>query len=433
MEPVKIITDIFLYIFEAWVFGFYANLISNPRKKTALRISCIAIGYIALLIIYEWNNLIATGISIVVINAFLLSFLYKINVKSALFHAFVLFGILAASEVVTMAIVTLVANGSFDFSKTDHSTYVLDVIISKLVYFALLVMIASPFAKSKNKQFSVKAYWILLIVPLSSIVTATLLRNVAITSELSSKNYILWIVSAVLLLFSNIIVFVLFQISQKNAADLSELKAIQLQNETDAKYLNILEQSNKDMQIFAHDMKNHLTQIRSAASFDDAKQYLDAIYPELEKFSSVGISQNKMLDLIISKYLRLCESKNIAFSVDVKTANLHYIADTDLSALLNNLLDNAVEAAEKSDNGFVKLAVFSKNQLYDGLTVLNSCCTVPLTRGEQLETTKSNKKLHGIGIKSILKVVEKYNGIYDWNYNESTKTFETIIAFPNQK
>lgn len=433
MEPVKIVTDIFLYIFEAWVFGFYANLISNPRKKTALRISCIAIGYIALLIIYEWNNLIATGISIVVINAFLLSFLYKINVKSALFHAFVLFGILAASEVVTMAIVTLVANGSFDFSKTDHSTYVLDVIISKLVYFALLVMIASPFAKSKNKQFSVKAYWILLIVPLSSIVTATLLRNVAITSELSSKNYILWIVSAVLLLFSNIIVFVLFQISQKNAADLSELKAIQLQNETDAKYLNILEQSNKDMQIFAHDMKNHLTQIRSAVSFDDAKQYLDAIYPELEKFSSVGISQNKMLDLIISKYLRLCESKNIAFSVDVKTANLHYIADTDLSALLNNLLDNAVEAAEKSDNGFVKLAVFSKNQLYDGLTVLNSCCTVPLTRGEQLETTKSNKKLHGIGIKSILKVVEKYNGIYDWNYNESTKTFETIIAFPNQK
>ena len=433
MEPIKFITDIFLYIFEAWVFGFYANLISSPRKKTALRIFCIAIGYIALLIIYEWNNLIATGISIVVINAFLLSFLYKTNVKSALFHAFVLFGIMAASEAVTMAIVTLVANGGFDFSQVDPSTYVLDVIISKLVYFALLVMIASPFAKSKNKQFSIKAYWILLMVPLSGIVTVTLLRNVAITSELSFKSYVLWIVSAVLLLFSNIIVFVLFQTSQKNAADLSELKAIQLQSETDAKYLNILEQSNKDMQIFAHGMKNHLTQIRSAASFDDAKQYLDAIYPELEKFSSVGISQNKMLDLIISKYLRLCESKNIAFSVDVKTANLHYIADTDLSALLNNLLDNAVEAAEKSENRFVKLAVYSKNQLYDGLTVLNSCCTAPLTRGEQLETTKSDKKLHGIGIKSILKVVEKYNGIYDWNYNESTKTFETIIAFPNQK
>src|SRR5699024_2431782 len=115
------------------------------------------------------------------------------------------------------------------------------------------------FAKSKNKQFSIKAYWILLMVPLSGIVTVTLLRNVAITSELSFKSYVLWIVSAVLLLFSNIIVFVLFQTSQKNAADLSELKAIQLQSETDAKYLNILEQSNKDMQIFAHDMKNHLT------------------------------------------------------------------------------------------------------------------------------------------------------------------------------
>ena len=65
-----------------------------------------------------------------------------------------------------------------------------------------------------------------------------------------------------------------------------------------------------------------------------------------------------MLDLIISKYLRLCESKNIAFSVDVKTANLHYIADTDLSALLNNLLDNAVEAAEKSGERICKTGRF---------------------------------------------------------------------------
>ena len=67
MNTDKLIIDIFLYIFEAFVFLYYAGLISETRKKSAVRIFSTLAGYTALFFVYEFNNLIATGLSIVLI------------------------------------------------------------------------------------------------------------------------------------------------------------------------------------------------------------------------------------------------------------------------------------------------------------------------------------------------------------------------------
>ena len=186
------------------------------------------------------------------------------------------------------------------------------------------------------------------------------------------------------------------------------------------------------MRIFSHDIKNHLMQIRNLDNIEAVQRYVDSIYPNIEKFSFTGISQNKMLDLIISKYATLCERKSIRLSVDVKTANLAYIDDSDLSTLMNNLMDNAVEAAEKSDGGFIQVNIFSKNDIYDGLVIKNSCSVVPITDGGELKTTKSNKKVHGIGTRSIRKTLKKYDAVYGWKYDENSKIFETDIVFPKK-
>lgn len=433
MSTEKLIIDIFQYIFEAFVFWLYAGMISNPKKKNSVSIPCIILGYSILLFVYEFNNLFATGLSIVVICTWLFRCFYSMSFKSSLFQSFILFGVMVGSEFVSMSTVTLIADAGFDIQNVSSNVYFADVVISRLVYFVILVIIARIFAKKENKEYNSKPYWLMLIMPLSSIVMISIFRNISISSDLSSKNYVLWIFSALLVLFSNIIVFIIFETSQKDAIELSDLKAIQQQTENDEKYFEVIEQSNKDMQVFAHDIKNHFIQIRNMEDFESAKNYIDSIYPQIETFSSVGISQNKMLDLIISKYIKLCESKNIKFSVDVRTANLSYIIDSDLSTLLNNLLDNAVEAAEQTEEKRITLKIYSKSKTFDALTLSNSCNSPPSVSGQHLQTTKKDKKLHGIGLKSVIKTVDKYNGLYDWNYYEKYNTFETIIAFSKIK
>ena len=254
-------------------------------------------------------------------------------------------------------------------------------------------------------------------------------RYVAYTATLTPTMNVLWTVASTLVVFANIVVFIIYEYSQKNAVELYDLKVLNLQEEQDKKYYELVEQSNNDMRVFAHDIKNHLVQMRNMDDVVKIHSYIDTLAPAIEKFNYIGVSKNKMLDLIISKYSRICELNHIQFRIDVKTANLNYIKDADLSTLMNNLLDNAVEAANNSIKKFVNVSIFSRNEQYDGLVIINSCDNPPTEKDGTLLTTKSNKRIHGLGTSSIKKIVKKYNAIYDWKYDKDNKTFETDIAF----
>ena len=64
-----------------------------------------------------------------------------------------------------------------------------------------------------------------------------------------------------------------------------------------------------------------------------------------------------------------------------------------------------------------------------GLQKKNSCSVSPATDNKELKTRKSDKTHHGLGIKSINKIVKKYGAVYDWKYDEKQKVFETEIIF----
>lgn len=99
---------------------------------------------------------------------------------------------------------------------------------------------------------------------------------------------------------------------------------------------------------------------------------------------------------------------------------------------MNNLLDNAVEAAERADERFIQVYIFSKGNMHDGLVIKNSCFVPPETENGELKTTKQNKKIHGVGTKSIRKTLKKYDAVYGWKYDENSKIFETDIVFPKK-
>ncbi len=429
MDWKMLVIDIFLYIFEAWVFNFYAKLISLSYKKFWIRVLGIAAGYAVLLVFYEMHRLPLIALSIILINSLLLFSLFSINFQTALFHSCILLGVMVSSEAITMPFVALLTEQSLNF-QPQADVYVINVVISKLVYFIIALIIAFLFAKKERNQKNFKPYWIMLILPISGIIILTIFAKVIIQYTLSTELYFFAIGIAFLVLLSTVIVFYAFEVAQKESAELSDLRAIQQKQEIDQKYFEIVDQSNKEMQILAHDTKNHLMQICNMENMESVQKYIDSIYPSLDKFSSIGISQNKILDLIISKYIKLCEKNHLQFSVNVKTANLHYIEDADLSTILNNLLDNSMEAAEQSQEKRISFSLYSRSKRYDALVLENSCDIPPIVEGSKLKTTKPEKRLHGLGLKSVLKVVEKYSGMYDWEYNEEQKLFKTVIAFP---
>lgn len=425
---IKIVVDIFMYIFEFLLFFYYSDTLFQEKKNKKIRIISILTTNIIMFVVYQLNITYLNVILMFIINTLLLFFLYNISYKTAVFHSLIFMVVMLSSEILVMAISSIVFN-DFNALENDINAYIFVVVVSKLIYFSIMMTILRLFAQKENNDYSNKYFWLLFVMPLASILMLLSFRYITYQISLPRNMYILWIVSCIVLLLSNILVFIIYEYSIKNTKELYDIKSIQHQEEQDKKYFEVIEQSNKDMRIFAHDIKNHLIQIDNFDNITEVHSYITKLVPDIEKFSNTGISKNKMLDLIISKYVTLCESKNIKFDIDVKTANLNYIDDVDLSTLMNNLLDNAVEAAQNSTEKYIKINIFSKNKLYDGLVIKNSCDVPPKEESGELKTTKSNLKFHGIGTSSIKKIIKKYNSVYGWKYDNIKKVFETDIAF----
>lgn len=367
----KIALDIVMYIFEALLFYNYANGLFSGKKSRGFRILSVALIHIILFFVYQLGNAVVNIVLLIILHFLALWYVFNVRLNNAILHSFVLGSAIVISEIIVLGLCTLLFN-DFNAMDTDIKAYIFVVTISKIAYAAIMFFIKRLCLTKLYEAEKDSFYWVLFLLPLISIIIGILFFYAAVSFDISSSMSLLISATFILLLFINLTVFMLYDKAYKNRVELYELKSIHFQQEIDKKYFDAIEQSQEEIKHFSHDIRNHLLQIRYIDDIEESHAYIDRLVCDIEKISYVGISTNKMLNLIIGKYAAICERKNITFSARVQFADLHQISDPDLSAILNNLLDNAVEAAEQIPDSKITLSVFAKNSLFDGIIIRNT-------------------------------------------------------------
>lgn len=420
---------IFMY-FSEWLIAFsYAKSIYEIRGKRAWAISLLLYG--ALMIIYgfvidqEIINILLT----VLCNILLLSLCFKSTFKSSFFHAIALGITQLISEVVAVYAISFFVHLPTNAYTQSETIYIVGVISSKILYF----VISRFLVKFSSKESDAKSWgrWAFLsVLPVSSIFVIVTIRIITNGEILSPTENTLCLLSAVLLLLVNIIIYLIYERSEKNSQKLIELEMTDQKNEIDLQYLTLLEKKNEAMKIMAHDYKRHMMTLEAMSDVPEIKSYIHGILGKVEQFSQIGKTKNKLLDVILGKYTDICREKGIRFETDIMSDNLSFIHGADISALFNNLLDNAVEAAEQSLEKYIRVEISSSLHAYHIIKIVNSCDSAPNAKNGQLLTTKANQDTHGFGFRSIQKAVNHYNGELQWSYNAENKQFSLTIAIP---
>jgi sensor histidine kinase YesM len=117
------------------------------------------------------------------------------------------------------------------------------------------------------------------------------------------------------------------------------------------------------------------------------------------------------MNALLNSRASYCQKYNIEFDYQI-TANLSVFSEIDLSVLIGNLLDNAIDAAKECKSPCVKIRIW-ENKAYLAILVSNSVISSVLESNPDLLTMKSDKDNHGFGLKTVKDVVEKYDGIFD--------------------
>ena len=101
----------------------------------------------------------------------------------------------------------------------------------------------------------------------------------------------------------------------------------------------------------------------------------------------------------------------------------------DIGIALGNALDNAIEAAEKCEEGKGKITCIFRN-INDMFIfkVKNTSIYKPYEKNTKFYTSKKEKDEHGWGIESVKQIVRKYNGEIDFKYDKDFFEVEIIIS-----
>lgn len=276
---------------------------------------------------------------------------------------------------------------------------------------------------------------LLCTMPLVSVVVIVAFIYVGISGQLTYLTEILIAVSVVLMLFVNIIVLLVYNRIQKLDEERATLQVSQIRDQADAEYYHLLQQQYDEQRILIHDIRKHFGVIDLMAEDGNTvkiREYISELERQPEFKRKARLCDDPILNMVLLRYSELCSEKSISFSCDVRSDSVSFMDATSITALFGNLLSNAFEAAEKSEE---KSIDFSITYNPDGQCVIisltNSCDIAPkIDSNGNYKTSKRDQNIHGYGIKSIERVVRDYNGMSASRYDYTTRTFHYTIRFP---
>lgn len=204
-------------------------------------------------------------------------------------------------------------------------------------------------------------------------------------------------------------------LSGKAAAEyeLSELKAAA---ESISRQDEEVRRLHESIRSIKHDMRNHLMVIASYLNGNDtaaAKAYTSEILDKLSSVNSYIETGNSLMNHILNEKLNLARSKGIAVKAEIENLSFAKMESIDFSALLSNMLDNAVEASEKETSPEIVVQI-ARRRDYETILVKNRIAQSVLADDPGLESTKSDKAAHGMGVPQIRSICGKYGGMCDF-------------------
>lgn len=418
-----------LQLMEALIcFSFYEDIADIKNKKWK-RLITIMLGYV----IMTWFNLhfdynVLVNNTLMILFHFLFCcFLYNQKKGFSLFCSLIVSSFNMISEIGAISIVSAILNIKSREFLNNPIQYLLIILLSKSLLFLFLKITGIVINRFKSNTIVNRS---VIWYPVSLIFVMCVFSIITFNYNLSDWIKVLITVSSVLSMLCAIFICIFQQQSAQREKELAELKAVQHREEIERTYFDILEQQNEELQIFVHDTKKHLNNLYAYADkSDQARKYIKSLSDEIDSVNKIGKTSNKMLDLIINKYDMICKKNNIEFDKDIHT-QISFIEDVDLTSIFNNLLDNAVDAVRLCENiRHIRLGV-NRTSDFIVVNVTNSCEKPPVIKANKLVSTKGDFGLHGVGLKSVYRAIEKYNGQFEWDYSAEENRFSATVLFP---
>lgn len=181
--------------------------------------------------------------------------------------------------------------------------------------------------------------------------------------------------------------------------------------------IEVLRSSQQKTSTYRHDLRHHMQYLSSCIEngrLEQAQGYIHEICSEIEANKVTVFCENEAMNLIFSSFAGRVKDYGISIKIRAGIISDVSILESDLCVLLSNALENAFHACQKQkEKGLsadIEVSAYEeKGKLF--LQITNSCDT-DITFDNGIPVTSDPG--HGLGIRSICAIVERYGGMYSF-------------------
>lgn len=405
-------TDILLCGFAIYLFVFYFDIFFIRKQERRMQIAGCLLFTIWQLIISYINFMPAyVNISIACVVTFIsVTVVYEGGCANKCIFSLAFNAIWMLIETLSGYILSMLLNEL----KYPQLYNILGSLISKIIFLLVILALKSVFTNEEIRELSIKYSVMFVLIPIGSIYIMNdifLLGSRARDKLINIRS----IAIAVILLVMNVLIFYIYI---KLADDLR----LRRMNSVYEQQLELCERHQQEREISMlqlrdarHNMKNNLVSILAYAENGECEKIIDFVNEVMDEggitLSSISNSGNIVIDSLIGYWYVRAQKKKIDFSVKISIPMVMPFKGADLCLILGNLLENAVEAAQKAEKKkYIKIYLkYDKDNLL--MFVANSYKGKLIkTKDKMLKSTKPDASNHGVGLSSVYRAVAKYQG-----------------------
>ena len=235
-----------------------------------------------------------------------------------------------------------------------------------------------------------------------------------------------WIILVVILTFA----ILFYRTNQQYEMEVEIAKLKQEQTEIIERDYQALRRTYVENAKLYHDLHNHIEAIYQCLIQGETKEavrYCEDLRTPVREISQTIWTGDKALDYLISSKMALAEQEQIKIKVNIEYPHNTNIRSVDLTTILGNLLDNALEAVKTAPDSlrFLNLTVRRINAMLI-IKVENGYGNTPTEENGKLLTSKMDKAFHGWGLKSVQTAADRYDGTISIDYKEGI--FQSVVT-----
>lgn len=380
------------------------------------------------------TNLFLSKSQLVLVCSFIFTLgvimLYRMKINLGIFLSLFICVANALSEATVAMVISMVFNLNIALSQDNALLFAVCTLTSKFLAF-VIILVAKRF--KSDIQAKNKIIVMVFLLPIASFLIMLLFLRCCYQIN-DNIFHIITLITSIILSVANVAIFHI--IDKQNELIETKEKLLFAEKHINSQVIHYEElyKYQNELRAFRHDIKNILLSLvgllkesKIEKAINTIESSLDILDEQNRNIVNIGIP---VIDAILQSKVVSADENGVDIKISSKIASDIKIDEIELGIIIGNALDNAVEAVKKDFPSENKEVVFN-------LIVTNDRISISIVNPVKIDidtnnltTSKADKENHGFGIKRILALAQKYDGLV--SFSCENKAFTSSINLANQ-